>query len=323
MSLLSHIYSSLRTERSNLIAVNIEPKDCFVACGLLAMTVCILIVMTLLLISAACAPTASAAGGKIGVMVTVLPQVEFVSAVGGDKVDVTAMVPPGANPHTYEVTPAQMASLSKAKIYFKVGSPIEFELTWLDKLIAQNPDMLMVDCSKGIDLIQSTDPDEPGIDPHIWTSVRNVRVMVKNICDGLTRLDPANANYYEGNRDSYLQKLDALDADIKASLEGIASRTFIVYHPAWGYFAHDYGLTQLGIEQEGKEPKAAYMARLIKEAKQKNIKVIFVSPQYDTRSADAIATEIGGSVVSIDAEGAKDYIDNLRKVAAAFGEALK
>jgi zinc transport system substrate-binding protein len=233
------------------------------------------------------------------------------------------MVPPGANPHTYEVTPAQMAGLSSARMYAKVGSPIEFELTWLDKLIAQNPGMLVVDCSKGIDLIQSTDPDEPGIDPHIWTSVRNVKVMVRNICDGLTRLDPVFTSYYEDNRDSYLRKLDALDADITASLEGIASRTFIVYHPAWGYFAHDYGLTQLGIEQEGKEPKAAYMARLIDEAKQKNIKVIFVSPQYDERSADAIAAEIGGKVVSIDAEGARDYLDNMRKVAQAFKEALK
>ena len=277
----------------------------------------------LFLMLASCAPASRQVEGKIGVVVTVMPQVEFVNSVGGDRVSVSAMVPPGANPHTYEVTPVQMAGVSSARMYAKVGSPIEFELTWLDKLIAQNSDMLVVDCSKGIDLIQSTDPDEPGIDPHIWTSVLNVRVMVKNICDGLTRLDPADTSYYEDNRDSYLQKLDALDADIKASLEGIANRTFIVYHPAWGYFAHDYGLTQLAIEQEGKEPKAAYMARLIDEAKQKNIKVIFVSPQYDTRSADAIAAEIGGRVVSIDAEGAKDYLDNMRKVAQAFKEALR
>ena len=278
--------------------------------------------MTLLLMSIACAPAAPVAGDKIGVMVTVLPQVEFVSAVGGDRVDVTAMVPPGANPHTYEVTPAQMAKLSTAKVYFKVGSPIEFELTWLDKLTAQNKDMTVVDCNKGIGLIQSTDPDEPGIDPHTWTSPQNVKIMVNNICPGLVQLDPVNKNYYEGNRDLYLQKLGALDVDIKSSLAGTGNRTFIVYHPAWGYFAREYDMEQLGIEKEGKEPQAAYMARLINTAREKNIRVIFVSPQFDTRSAEAIAREIGGSVVSIDPEG-RDYLDNMRKVASAFKEALK
>jgi zinc transport system substrate-binding protein len=255
-------------------------------------------------------------------MVTVLPQVEFVNAVGGGRVNVTAMVPPGANPHTYEVTPAQMAKLSAAKTYFKVGSPIEFELTWLDKLTAQNKGMTVVDCNKGIELIQSTDPDEPGIDPHTWTSPQNVKIMAGNICEGLVQLDTVNKNYYQANRDSYLQKLDTLDSDIKLALTGAVNRTFIVYHPAWGYFAREYGLQQLGIEKEGKEPQAAYMARLINEARDRNIRVIFVSPQFDTRSAEAIAREIGGRVVSIDPEG-RDYIDNMRKVAAAFREALR
>ena len=269
----------------------------------------------------ACAPAAPAAAGKIGAMVTVLPQVEFVSAVGGSRVDVTSMVPPGANPHTYEVTPAQMAKLSTARIYFKVGSPIEFELTWLDKLAAQNESMTIVDCNKGIELIESADPDEPGIDPHTWTSPQNAGIIVGNICAGFVQLDPAHKSYYEANRDAYLQKVDALDADIKSSLAGVDSRIFIVYHPAWGYFAREYGLQQLGIEKEGKEPQAAYMARLINEAREKNIRVIFVSPQFDTRSAEAIAREIRGTVVSIDPE-ARDYLDNMRKVATAFREAL-
>ncbi|MCX5997447.1 MAG: zinc ABC transporter substrate-binding protein [Chloroflexi bacterium] len=290
------------------------------------MTGSMVLAVMLLLMPAACAPAAPMAVDKIGVMVTVLPQVEFVTAVGGGKVEVTAMVPPGANPHTYEVTPAQMAKLSTAKVYFKVGSPIEFELTWLDKLTAQNEDMKVVDCNKGsnkgIEWMQSSDPDEPGIDPHTWTSPQNVKIMVNNICAGLVQLDTVNKSYYEANRDSYLQKLEALDSDIKLALAGAVNRTFIVYHPAWGYFAREYGLQQLGIEKEGKEPQAAYMARLINEAREKNIRVIFVSPQFDTRSAEAIAHEIGGRVVSIDPEG-RDYLDNMRKVAAAFGEALK
>jgi zinc transport system substrate-binding protein len=281
-----------------------------------------LLAMTLILLLSACSPAGQTASDKIGVMVTVLPQVEFVNAVGGDRVEVTAMVPPGANPHTYEVTPAQMAKLSKAKMYAKVGSPLEFELTWLDKLVAQNREMLLVDCGQGISLMASADPDEPGLDAHTWTSPRNVKTMVKNICTGLSQISPADQTYFEKNRDSYVERLDSLDADIRYSLTGIDSRSFIVYHPAWGYFAREYGLKQLGIEREGKEPQAAYMARLIKEARENNIKIIFVSTQFDTRSAEAIAREIGGRVVSIDPEG-RDYLDNMRNVAAALREALR
>lgn len=259
---------------------------------------------------------------KIGVVVSILPQEEFVKSVGGNRVNITVMIPPGASPHTYEATPEQMVKLSKAKMYVKVGSPFEFEIAWLDKLIAINKDMLVVDCSKNIELIQSSDPDEPGMDPHIWTSVHNASIMVRNICDGLVQIDPANKAFYEENRDAYLEKLDALDKDIRSTLDGITSRSFIVYHPAWGYFARDYGLQQLSIEQGGKEPKAAYMARLITEAKANNIKVIFVSPQFDVRNAETIATEIEGRVVIIDPL-ARNYLDNMRMVAKAFKEALR
>ncbi len=275
-----------------------------------------------IMVTAACTPAPAPVNGKIGVAVTVLPQQEFVKRVGGDKVDITVMVPPGASPHTYEVTPVQMAQLSRAKVYCKVGSPIEFELSWLDKLLAQNKNMLVVDCSKGIAVIKSDDPDEPGMDPHVWTSPRNVKIMVQNICQGLSHIDPQNRQYYEQNRDSYLKDLDELDMELGDLLKGTVSHTFIVYHPAWGYFARDYGLQQLGIEQEGKEPKAAYMSRLINEARTQNIKVIFVSPEFDTKSAEAIAHEIGGQVVVIDPL-AGDYLENMRKVTAAFKEALK
>ena len=299
------------TKQSFFSVTGLRLQDCFAA-----------LAMTLIILLFACAPVAQPAGGKIGVMVTVLPQVEFVNAVGGDRVEVTAMVPPGANPHTYEVTPSQMAKLSRAKMYAKVGSPLEFELTWIDKLVAQNRDMLVVDCGQGIGLMESVDPDQPGMDAHTWTSPRNVKSMVGNICAGLSQISPDDRAYFEKNRDLYVEKLDALDSDIRSALDGIGSRTFIVYHPAWGYFAREYGLEQLGIERDGKEPQATYMARLIKEARENNIKVIFVSPQFDTRSAEAIAREIGGRVVSIDPEGG-DYLDNMRKVAAAFKEALQ
>jgi zinc transport system substrate-binding protein len=288
------------------------------------------LISTVLMLLLAASLIAAAAGceqeaettGKTMVAVTILPQAGFVEAIGGDRVEVVVMVPPGASPHTYEVTPDQMTRLSNARMYAKVGSPVEFELAWMDKLIAVNRSMLVVDCSKGIDLTESQDPDEPGLDPHIWLSVKNAKIMVRNICDGLEQVDAANKAYYEANYAAYLEELTGLDSDLAADLSGVGNRSFIVFHPAFGYFARDYDLKQIGVEQEGKEPDADYIVRLIEEAREQDIRVVFVSPQYSTKSAEVIAGEIGGKVVIIDPL-AKDFIDNMRAIESAMKQAMQ
>jgi zinc transport system substrate-binding protein len=263
---------------------------------------------------------------KLGVIVTILPQAEFVENIGGDKVDVTVMVPPGASPHTYEPTPGQMEELSRAKMYAKVGSGVEFELVWMDRLIAQNKDMLVVDCSKGIELQQmiAGDEDEPAgsIDPHIWMSPRNAQIMVQNIAHGLIQIDPGNRAYYEQNRDAYLQKLAQLDQDIQDGLSGVKNRIFMVYHPAFGYFARDYDLTMQPIEAEGKEPTPAGLAHLIEQAKEHNIRVVFAEPQFNPQSAKVIADAIDGKVVFIDPL-AREYLTNLRILLGELVQAME
>lgn len=293
----------------------------FVSTKLIPTVLILLLAVLLIAIAAGCNGGADNAG-KTVVAVTILPQAGFVEAIGGDRVEVVVMVPPGASPHTYEVTPDQMVQLSNAKMYAKVGSPVEFELTWMDKLIAVNKSMLVVDCSKGIDLMENQDPDELGLDPHIWLSVKNAKIMVQNICDGLVQVDAVNKSYYEENCADYLSKLTELDNDIETALAGVTNRSFIVFHPAFGYFANDYNLTQIGIEQEGKEPNADYLIRLIEEAKARDIKVVFVSPQYSTKSAESVAQEIGGQVVIIDPL-AKDFISNMRAIESAMRQAMQ
>jgi zinc transport system substrate-binding protein len=182
--------------------------------------------------------------------------------------------------------------------------------------------MLVVDSSKGITLINSTDEDEPGMDPHIWTSVRNAEIMVTNIYQGLIQIDPANTTIYENNTNQYLQKLHALDENITKTLSGKIHRTFMDYHPAWGYFAKDYGLEQLSIEQYGKEPTPQQLQRLIDEARAQNISVIFVSPQFNVRSAATLANEIHGRVIAIDPL-AENYLENMQEVANTFAEAMR
>ena len=288
----------------------------------------------LLMVGSTSCAAPEAETGKMVVAVSLLPQSDFVEVVGGDRVEVVVMVPPGASPHTYEVTPEQMVMLSQAVMYAKVGSPVEFELVWLDKLISANLNMLVVDCARGIELMEMHDDDKhdpeeadyehehTGLDPHIWLSVKNVEVMVSNICDGLTQIDPENSAYYETNRDAYLESLTQLDNDLEERFSGFSNRSFIVFHPAFGYFARDYDLEQIAVEQDGKEPSADYIIRLIEEAKERDIRVVFVSPQYDSKSAEVIAGEIGGRVLIIDPL-AKDFINNMRMIEAAMRAAME
>jgi len=158
------------------------------------------------------------------------------------------------------------------------------------------------------------EPENHGrMDPHIWMSPVNARVMVSNICDGLVQIDPENRDYYERNRDAYRQQLAEIDREIREGLAGVENRQFMVYHPAFGYFAREYNLTMIAMEKEGKEPTAAGLAHLIEQAKAHDIKVIFAEPQFDPKSAEVIAEAIGGSVVLIDPL-ARDYIGNLRLI---------
>lgn len=262
------------------------------------------------------------AGERIGVVVTLQPQAEFAESVGGEMVKVTVMIPPGASPHTYEPTPGQMTEVARARMYAKVGSGVEFELAYMDNISALNNNMLVIDCSKGIQLIASEDPDEPGMDPHIWVSPLNARIMVQNICDGLIQIDPENRAYYEQNRDAYLEKLNHLDNEISSKLTNVQNRAFIVFHPAWGYFAREYGLQQIAIEVGGKEPSGQDIARVIEEAKKLDIKVIFASPQFNPQSANVIAREIDGRVILID-NLARDYIANLQAVLNEMVQAME
>jgi zinc transport system substrate-binding protein len=269
---------------------------------------------------------------RLVVAVTLLPQAAFVEAVAGERAEVVVMVPPGASPHTYEVTPDQMVSLARARMYAKVGAPVEFELTWMDRLVEANREMLVVDCARGIELMASNDEghdgmedegyeanegNSAGVDPHIWVSLRNAQAMVQNICDGLVQVDPPNADVYRANCDSYVAELSALDVEVMETFESVDQRRFIVFHPSFGYFARDYDLTQIAVEQGGSEPDAQYLVRLIDEAKEFGIQVVLAEPQFSTRSAEVVASEIGGEVVIVDPLS-RDYIPNMRAIADAI-----
>jgi zinc transport system substrate-binding protein len=256
---------------------------------------------------------------QVVVAVTIPPEQEFVERVGGDNVRVVLLVPAGADPHTYEPPPGVLAEVAEADVYAAVGSGIEFELAWKDKIASLNPNMLVVDCSRGIDLISTGEDGHTGTDPHIWLSPRNAKIMVENIREGLVAADPEHADEYNRNAGAYQAELDALDAEIAGALAESGVKKVMVYHSSWAYLARDYGLEEVPIESEGKEPSPQRLEHLITQAKEEKIRVIFASPEHSTRSAEVIADEIGGTVVLV-SPLEKEYLENMGRVAAAFAE---
>jgi zinc transport system substrate-binding protein len=288
-----------------------------------------------------CASVALAAE-PVPVFVSVLPQKYFVDKVGGNLVDVSVMVPPGANPHIYEPRPNQMVALSKAKIYFAIG--VTFEETWLPKFASANPRMRIVHTEEGIEKISMVahhhheekgkggghteattfHEKEPSAarDPHVWVSPSEVRTLALSISRTLQAFDPPNSPTYLANYLAFLKEIDELDAELRRIFANRKGMKFMVFHPAWGYFARSYGLEQVPVELEGKEPKPAQLKELIEEAKKEGIKVIFVQPQFSTKSAETIAKAIGGQVVMAD-NLSPEWARNLREQAVKFQAALR
>lgn len=280
-----------------------------------------------------------ASAGTVKAFVSIAPQQYFVQKIGGDLVDVSVLVPPGADPHTYEPKPRQMAELAKAAVYFAVG--IDFEKAWMKKIAATNPGMRIAQTDAGIDKEalaehhpehggkpggahgrEQTHPHRPeAADPHIWLSPPLVAVQAGHIRDALLAVDPTHRRRYEENYAAFLREIEALDTELKTLFAGSPGARFMVFHPSWGYFAKAYGLQQVPIEIEGKDPKPAQLKELIQHARGDGIKVIFVQPQFSAKSAEMVAREIGGQVVAADPLAA-NWAQNLRDVARKFKAAF-
>ncbi len=288
----------------------------------------------------ACAPAGAAqpeGEEKINITVSIVPEKYFVERIGGDKVNVNVMVGPGESPHSYEPKPEQMKLLSNSVLYFAIG--VEFDEVWKDKLVSTNPDMKWIDLSESLEKMpiaehhhhdeegeaheEEEDHDHEGesLDPHVWTSPKNAKIMAEQIFDELVLLDSANKTFYEKNLADFNSDVDTLISDINETLEKLESGKFLVFHPAWGYFARDFGLEQIPIEVDGSEPSSKELAAILEEAEEEEIRVVFASPTFSTKTAEYIAEQIDGQVVLISPLAA-DWLSNLRSVAEKFGELL-
>ena len=258
-------------------------------------------ILTLILLSACSSP--SQKNDKPLLTVTLEPLRYFTEAIAGDHYQVVSMVPKGSSPESYDPTPQQLVNLSQSQAYLRIGY-IGFEQAWMKKLEANHPDMKVFDTSQGVDLIRGEGHwhgdhfHEGGVEPHIWNSTRNVNVIADNIYTALSELDAAHEADYKHRLDSLKQIISQTDTDVRSLLEN-ADSTFLIYHPALSYFARDYGLKQISIEEGGKEPSPAQLKALIETCRKENAHTIFVQQEFDQRNAQLIADELGVNVVSI------------------------
>ena len=230
------------------------------------------------------------------VTVTIEPLRYFVEQIAGDKVSVTTLVPKGSSPETYEPTAQQMVNMSQSALFVKVGN-LGFERTWMEKLNTLTSHITIVDTSEGIEYVSASDR---GItDEHTWMSTKNALVIAHNIYLSLTKVDSSSSVYYKERYDSLVASINKLNSTITQQLKSIDNRSFIIYHPALTYFAKDYSLTQLALEEDGREPSAASLAKLITNAKKLGTKLMFVQKEFDNRNREIITIETGVKTVDI------------------------
>lgn len=237
------------------------------------------------------------------ITVSIAPFEYFVKEIGGGDFSVNVMVPPGANPHNYEPYPEQIANLRRSVAYLSNGY-LGFEMTWFDRFYGMNRKMIRRSLAGSIDPIAPEQEHKgghsEGADPHYWVSPRCGLLMASAVKDLLCELNPGGAEKYESNCSSFMEEIDSLEVKARRMFSEFKGRSFMIYHPNLAYLARDYGLTEMPVEFEGKEPPPSRLKYLIDEARTKNIRTIFVQKEYDNKNAKAIADEIGARVVVID-----------------------
>lgn len=270
---------------------------------------------------------------KLRLAVSIPPQKYFLSRIGGDRVAVEVLLPPGANPTTYEPKPSQLQNISRVRTFFPIGIPAES--VWLDRLRGVNRDMRISPMYKGIQRLPMPSTYEEALDhaagaesgrghpdPHVWLAPPLARILAQNARDELVRLDPDNASFYRKNFSELAQSINELDSELLKLFSGAKDRLFLAFHPAWGYFARAYGLKQVPVKLAGKKLTAKRMDRLIRIARDKGLRTVFYQPQFSSRPAEQVAANLdGGEARELDPMAA-DWAANLRECARSIRKTM-
>lgn len=261
--------------------------------------------------------------------VSIQPQKYFLEKIVGDKYHVMCMLAQGGNPETYEPSFSHLINLERCDVYFKVGN-IGFELAVLDKIKKNNPEIKIINTSRGIELLRGTHEGvshdncsvhaaghNHEVDPHVWTSVLNAKIIAQNMYEAVIVLDSRNKRYYTQNYNMLLTELNKMEDEIAQQMAPAKGTAFAVWHPSLSYFARDYGLTQIAMENEGKEVPASVLKSGIDKARENNVRVMFFQKEFDNRQIQTISNQLGVELVEINPMS-YDWALEIKKIANAI-----
>ena len=257
---------------------------------------------------------------QMKVLVSFYPLYEFTKEIGKERIDISIIIPTGIEPHDWEPTIQDLQKMQNADMIVINGAGFE---NWLDDFVTNNPNVLVVDTSKDIELIDSSKfyfkNDGSHKDPHIWLDPILAKKQVQNIANGLIHVDPEHAQYYQENADAYNTKLGLLDNKIRTELSVCSKKDFIAFHNAFSYFAKEYDLNQhtiVGVDANA-EPTAVTLQQIIQKAKSLDLDIIFTEEAVNPRISEVIADEIGGKVLVLSpievADKNSDYIQKMEQ----------
>jgi len=288
------------------------------------------------LLNVGAAPGYAEKQSTIKVLVSILPQLEWVQEIGKGKLEAVVLIPPGASPAVYEPSPKLLKKISESELFFSIGL-LPFELSKMHALKGLNKRMIIVNTSEGVPLREMIEghhdhhgdehhdalnrEEDYHVDPHIWLSPANVEIQLETMVKALVKVDPENAVFYKQNLAAYVQRIRMLDQYVEEMLADKKGRELMVFHPFLGYFADRYGFRQVPIEVAGKSPTMAQLKGILTLAKKKRIKSILVQKQFGTSMAKVIADAMGGTVVEVDPLSPM-YIKSIKTIARKLADSL-
>lgn len=271
------------------------------------------LMISLLMTSCTSTPT------KPVIVVSIAPERFFVQRIVGDAFEVNLLVPPGSNPELYDPTPRDIASVAHAQFYFYMGS-LPFERVWLSAIEEQNPNIESVDVSKylpELTFIHTHDDGHVHGDPHFWSSIEGAKAISRGVYEVLMERYPDLSEQFASNYQALLDEIEEVETRCATAFEGLARRSFVIYHPSLSYFAHEWDLEQLCIEQHGKEPSPAHLASLIDEARSKEVEVVFIQREFDVKNAEIVAKELNARIVEINPLD-EDWVQEMHRLIDAL-----
>lgn len=281
-----------------------------------------LIVLFFCLFLFGCQNQPATSSNKLKVAATIYPLADIVKNIGGNKVDVYTVLPPGASPHTFELTTGSVKDLQGAKTIFTIGKGFD---NYINNVSDSVPGAKLYEVSKNVEFLAGNAEEGEAVNPHYFLSLENGKIITQSIADYLSQIDPQDRNFYQTNAATYIVKLDETAAQISKELSNLSSRDLITFHDAWPYFAKEFNLSMVATFEPfpGKEPTPKYLEDLAIKIKQYKIKVVFAEVQFSTDVIQQFVKDQGVKMYILDPEGRYSYIDLFKHNADIIYQALK